>query len=174
MVLFCHQDTKTCLRETLRQAGTKFFNFLTFACLTIFLRAFVPSWQPWKAAESYLCGMQDNMTSLHAALLKNLSIVELNAMQQTVIEKTASSGDFMILSPTGSGKTLAFLIPFVGQLKPDGPGVQALIVVPSRALALQIEQVFKSMKTSSKVSCCYSWHSIQMVHKSISGRRAAL
>src|SRR5260221_2827868 len=161
MVLFCHQDTKTCLRETLRQAGTKFFNFLTFACLSIFLRAFVPSWQPWKAAESYLCGMQDNMTSLHAALLKNLSIGELNAMQQTVIEKTASSGDFMILSPTGSGKTLAFLIPLVGKLKPDGQGVQALIVVPSRELALQIEHVFKSMKTSFKVSCCYGGPSIK-------------
>ncbi len=174
MVLFGHQDTKTCLRETLRQAGTKFFNFLTFACLTIFLRAFVPSWQPWKAAESYLCGMQDNMTSLHAALLKNLSIVELNAMQQTVIEKTASSGDFMILSPTGSGKTLAFLIPLVGKLKPDGQGVQALIVVPSRELALQIEHVFKSMKTSFKVSCCYGGHSMKMEQNSLSEAPAVI
>ncbi len=174
MVLFCHQDTKTCLRETLRQAGTKFFNFLTFACLSIFLRAFVPSWQPWKAAESYLCGMQDNMTSLHAALLKNLSIVELNAMQQTVIEKTASSGDFMILSPTGSGKTLAFLIPLVGKLKPDGQGVQALIVVPSRELALQIEHVFKSMQTSFKVSCCYGGHSMKMEQNSLSEAPAVI
>jgi len=127
-----------------------------------------------KAAEGYLCGMHDNMTSPHATLLKNLSIVELNAMQQAVIEKTASSGDFMILAPTGSGKTLAFLIPLVGKLKPDGQGVQALIVVPSRELALQIEHVFKSMKTSFKVSCCYGGHSMKMEQNSLSEAPAVI
>ena len=47
------------------------------------------------------------------------------------------------MSPTGSGKTLAFLLPLVQSLKADVQGVQAVVLVPSRELALQIENVFK-------------------------------
>lgn len=79
-------------------------------------------------------------------------------MQERAIEKAATLPNLLLLAPTGSGKTLAFLIPLLDRLKPDGNGVQALIVAPSRELSLQIEQVFKAMKTSYKVSCCYGGH----------------
>jgi ATP-independent RNA helicase DbpA len=62
------------------------------------------------------------------------------------------------LSPTGSGKTLAFLLPVLAQLKSEQQGVQALVLVPSRELAIQIESVFKKMATGFKVSCCYGGH----------------
>ena len=35
---------------------------------------------------------------------------------------------------------------------------QALIIVPSRELALQIDQVFRTMQTGFKVTCCYGGH----------------
>ena len=92
--------------------------------------------------------MQNTISATNTEFLKNLSIANFNEMQTTFIEKATSSGNLMLLAPTGSGKTLAFLIPLVNKLSPDASGVQALIVTPSRELALQIEQVFRAMKLS--------------------------
>ncbi|MEP7258952.1 MAG: DEAD/DEAH box helicase, partial [Flavitalea sp.] len=64
----------------------------------------------------------------------------------------------VLLSSTGSGKTIAFLWPLVELLDNDNPLTQALIVVPSRELAIQIEQVFKAMGTEFKITCCYGGH----------------
>ena len=112
--------------------------------------------------------MQNNPKAIHAEYLKNLSIPEFNEMQIAVIEKAATSNNLMLLAPTGSGKTLAFLVPLVDRLNEAVSGVQALIVAPSRELSLQIEQVFKSMKTSFKVTCCYGGHSMRVEQNSLS------
>ncbi len=79
-------------------------------------------------------------------------------MQQASLQANEAHNDVVLLSPTGSGKTLAFLLPIVQQLDASKRATQALIVVPSRELALQIEQVFKSMQTPHKVTCCYGGH----------------
>ena len=81
-------------------------------------------------------------------ILHNLKIQELTPMQEAAKEAYQSAKDLVLLSPTGSGKTLAFLLPLVQTLKADIQGVQALVLVPSRELALQIETVFKSMGNS--------------------------
>src|SRR6185369_2520457 len=65
-------------------------------------------------------------------------------------------------------------IPLINVLRADADGVQALIVVPSRELALQIEHVFKSMKTSFKVSCCYGGHSMKIEQNSLSEAPAVI
>ena len=90
--------------------------------------------------------------------LENLKIATLNKMQLAAIEAAKKSSDIVLLAPTGSGKTLAFLLPVVSSLKAGVNGVQALILVPSRELALQIEQVFKQMSTGFKVNCFYGGH----------------
>jgi ATP-independent RNA helicase DbpA len=64
----------------------------------------------------------------------------------------------LLLSATGSGKTLAYLLPLVKLLDPANKNTQAIIIVPSRELALQIESVFKSMGSDNKVTCCYGGH----------------
>ncbi|MDH4092002.1 MAG: DEAD/DEAH box helicase [Cyclobacteriaceae bacterium] len=112
--------------------------------------------------------MQQNLNDTYAEFLKNLSIPALNTMQEAVIEKTALADNVMLLAPTGSGKTLAFLISVMGILHTAGKGVQALIVAPSRELSLQIEQVFRTMKTNFKVSCCYGGHSVKIEQSSLS------
>lgn len=81
-------------------------------------------------------------------------------MQRLAIDSVSGS-DTVILSPTGSGKTLAFLIPLYRSLDSTKKGVQALILVPSRELALQIEQVFKAMGTGFKVNCFYGGHPVR-------------
>lgn len=79
-------------------------------------------------------------------------------MQQASIEAGGQENDFILLSATGTGKTLGFLLPVITRLNPELRSTQALIVVPSRELALQIEQVVKTMGTGFKVTCCYGGH----------------
>jgi ATP-independent RNA helicase DbpA len=79
-------------------------------------------------------------------------------MQQASIEANEKNDNIILLSATGSGKTLGFLLPVLSSLDPSQPKSQALIIVPSRELALQIEQVFKTMGTDFKVTCCYGGH----------------
>jgi superfamily II DNA/RNA helicase len=74
--------------------------------------------------------------------LQKLNIEKLNPMQEAAID-AAKKGDVILLSPTGSGKTLGFLLPLLGFAGCEcSLHVQVLILVPSRELALQIEQVF--------------------------------
>ncbi len=80
-------------------------------------------------------------------------------MQQASLKAAKKGGDLVILSPTGSGKTLGFLLPVLHMLEQDKAGVQAMVIVPSRELAIQIESVFRSMGTGFKVTCCYGGHS---------------
>jgi superfamily II DNA/RNA helicase len=118
--------------------------------------------------------MQKNTSIDHTEFLKNMGIAELNEMQTAVIEKAASTPHLVLLAPTGSGKTLAFLISMLNKLRADTTGVQAMIVAPSRELSLQIEQVFRSMKTSYKVSCCYGGHSVKIEQNSLSEAPAVI
>ncbi|MCS3794748.1 DEAD/DEAH box helicase [Niastella sp. OAS944] len=89
--------------------------------------------------------------------LSNLQIEALNEMQQASLEANKTSNEVILLADTGSGKTLAFLLP-VTQLLHKKSVTQALIVVPSRELAMQIESVFKKMGTGFKITCCYGGH----------------
>lgn len=79
-------------------------------------------------------------------------------MQLASIEAISQQNNVLLLSATGSGKTLAFLLPIVKMLDAANLKTQAIIIVPSRELALQIETVFKSMGTNFKVTCCYGGH----------------
>lgn len=90
--------------------------------------------------------------------IENLGIDDLNEMQLASIEANNTHKDVILISSTGSGKTIAFLLPILQSLKKDNKKTQALIVVPSRELALQIEQVFKKMQTGFKITCCYGGH----------------
>jgi superfamily II DNA/RNA helicase len=105
--------------------------------------------------------------------LTNLNIAELNDMQLAALA-AAAKGDTLLLSPTGSGKTLAFLLPLLNLLNPAETRVQALILVPSRELALQIEQVFKDMKSGFKVNCCYGGHPVKIERNNLSQPPALL
>lgn len=107
-------------------------------------------------------------------ILDHLKISKLNDMQEAVLKAADTGSDLLVLAPTGSGKTLAFLLPILKQLKPNVKGVQALILVPSRELALQIEQVFKQMSTGFKVNCCYGGHAIKIERNNLEEAPAIL
>jgi superfamily II DNA/RNA helicase len=99
------------------------------------------------------------VTKLHFdTILSRLKIKALNEMQLASIAAFDKQDSVVLLSATGSGKTLAYLLPLIKLIKPAGTKTQAIIIVPSRELALQIESVFKSMGTNLKVTCCYGGH----------------
>jgi superfamily II DNA/RNA helicase len=91
-------------------------------------------------------------------------------MQEMSLRANDSGRNVLLLSPTGSGKTLAFLLPLLRQLKVDANESQALVLAPSRELALQIEQVFKGMNSPFHCACCYGGHSIEMEAKNLSNK----
>lgn len=91
-------------------------------------------------------------------ILQNFKIKKLNDMQLASIDANKKNNDVILVAPTGSGKTLAFLLPLISIIDANKKGVQVLIIAPSRELAIQIEQVFKTMATGFKVNCCYGGH----------------
>ena len=91
-------------------------------------------------------------------ILANLKIEALNEMQLASIKANDEHDNVLLLSATGSGKTLGFLLPIVQRLDPAVKTVQALILAPSRELAIQIDEVFRKMGTGYKVTCCYGGH----------------
>jgi superfamily II DNA/RNA helicase len=101
--------------------------------------------------------MSDKKYSL-PVILNNLRIEGLNEMQEASIAANKERDNIILLSATGSGKTLAFLLPVLDGLDAASIKTSAMIVTPSRELALQIEQVFKTMGTGFKVTCCYGGH----------------
>lgn len=107
-------------------------------------------------------------------LLSNLNIKKLNPLQEEVTAKAKTGKDLVVLAPTGSGKTLAFLLPLLSNLNNAQKGVQCLVMVPSRELGLQIEQVLKQMSTGFKVTCCYGGHSVKVERNTLTEAPAVL
>lgn len=108
------------------------------------------------------------------SILKTLSIDSLNQMQLDMLDAFNNSDDILLLSPTGSGKTLGFLLPILNSIQPEIKKVQILILVPARELAIQIEAVFKSMKTDFKVNSCYGGHPLKIERNNLQTPPAVL
>jgi superfamily II DNA/RNA helicase len=89
------------------------------------------------------------------AILKKLGITQLNQMQKDAQKAISSNSEIVLLSPTGTGKTLAFLLPIIDDLDSASNQVQVLILVPSRELAIQIEQVIREMGSGYKTNAVY-------------------
>lgn len=92
-------------------------------------------------------------------ILEKLKIKELNPMQVKSEKVIKDSKEIVLLSPTGTGKTLAFLLPIIADLDPTIREVQVIILVPSRELAIQIQQVIREMGSGYKATAVYGGRS---------------
>lgn len=113
-------------------------------------------------------------TDLRTRTLTALGIEALNPMQQAAEQAIRPGTDTFLVAPTGSGKTLGFLWPVLQGLRPDQPTVQCLVLVPSRELAMQIEQVWRQMATGFKVNVCYGGHAMDTEIRNLSNPPALL
>jgi ATP-independent RNA helicase DbpA len=106
--------------------------------------------------------------------LKNLNIAALNEMQKQAMDTIYTHRNTLIHSPTGSGKTLAYLLPTAKMVDATKNTVQALIIVPSRELAIQIKDVHNAMRSSVKIMCCYGGHALEAEKNSFKNEPAIL
>ena len=90
------------------------------------------------------------------AALSRQGITEPLAVQADAVPALLDGDDVVIEAPTGSGKSLAFLLPLVDRLRErSGPGPRALVVTPTRELAIQVERVFVSLESGLKCALLY-------------------
>lgn len=102
--------------------------------------------------EIVFTGLPMNSIGLHPHLVKTLAdlmgITELTNVQQRTVPVALGGRDILVRSQTGSGKTLAYALPIVQQLQEIRPkltrtdGIYALVIVPTRELAIQTLEVF--------------------------------
>lgn len=102
-----------------------------------------------------------------------LGIKSLNEMQLEVLERASGGAhDFIIYSPTGSGKTVAFAIPLLEGVDANVQGVQAVVIVPSRELAIQVYNVLHALVDDVKITACYGGHSVDDERRSLAATPA--
>ena len=90
-------------------------------------------------------------------------------MQEDALLASRELSDVILLSPTGTGKTLAYLLPLIERLRQGVVGVQAMVIVPSRELALQIEGVMKAMNLPWKAMSVYGGRAAMDEHRTMKG-----
>jgi ATP-dependent RNA helicase DeaD len=86
------------------------------------------------------------------AVLANMEIIEPTPIQAEAIPALLAGNDVVGQSATGSGKTLAYGIPLVERLARDKRVVQALVLVPTRELAIQVNTVLGKLAASRRLS----------------------
>mgnify|MGYP003306965713 CR=1 FL=1 len=112
---------------------------------------------------------QSQLNELQAAALGKLAITELTPMQEEALTACRQHRDVILLSPTGTGKTLAYLLPLIERMQVGVAGVQAIVIVPSRELALQIDTVWRSMALPWKAMSVYGGRAAMDEHRSMKG-----
>jgi ATP-dependent RNA helicase RhlE len=86
--------------------------------------------------------------NIHPKLKQALKVKKFERpteIQDKSIEYIMDGRDVLGIAKTGTGKTGAFLIPFIDRWLNDKSFLQVLVVVPTRELALQVEEEFKSL-----------------------------
>lgn len=99
--------------------------------------------------------------------LDKLGVSALNPMQEMMMDEYPLHRQIVLLSPTGSGKTLAYLLPLLQNVDTNSDELQALIVVPSRELAIQTQQVMKLLSSTLRSYACYGGRPAMDEHRAI-------
>ena len=86
------------------------------------------------------------------AALASMEIIEPTAIQAEAIPALLDGKDLVGQSATGSGKTLAYSIPIVERLARDKRVVQALVLVPTRELAVQVNTVLSKLASRRRLT----------------------
>lgn len=100
-------------------------------------------------------------------ILRTLGFDHLTPMQEAMGRAGSTIGGIVLLSPTGSGKTLAYLLPLIAAVDCSLDVLQAVIIVPTRELAIQSENVLKQMKTGLRALPLYGGRPAMEEHRKI-------
>src|SRR5579863_4161498 len=101
---------------------------------------------------------QFSLSDALMARLKTNKFETPTPVQAAAIPPALEGRDVLATAQTGTGKTLSFLIPIIEMLqrphsqRMEGRGAQALILLPTRELAMQVEQAFQAVRPSAVYS----------------------
>jgi len=79
--------------------------------------------------------------------LANANFITPTPVQAGAIPPALEGRDVLATAQTGTGKTLSFLVPLIERM-PQGKGCSALILLPTRELAMQVEQNYRKLTGS--------------------------
>ncbi|MEO2074001.1 MAG: DEAD/DEAH box helicase [Bacillus sp. (in: firmicutes)] len=82
--------------------------------------------------------------------LRSLGIAKPTPIQEQAIPNVMKGSDIIAQAQTGTGKTFAFILPILERLRNDVDHIQALIVTPTRELALQITEEVEKLIADHK------------------------
>ncbi|MFS0727955.1 DEAD/DEAH box helicase [Paenibacillus sp. 1P07SE] len=104
-------------------------------------------------------------------LLRQHGITAPTPVQTAAIPLALEGKDIIVQAQTGTGKTLAFALPILQRLQPQSPHVQALIVTPTRELAIQITQELQKLApaTGCKVLAAYGGQDVDAQIRKLQG-----
>jgi len=95
-----------------------------------------------------------NSLGLNPSLLNALEkerITIPTEIQIKVIPQVLKNKDLIVQSPTGTGKTLAYLLPLFGMIDASKKEMQAIILVPTHELAIQIQRQIERLSQNSEI-----------------------
>ena len=85
------------------------------------------------------------------AAIARMNISSPTPIQEKVIPSLMAGRDLIGQARTGSGKTLAFAVPMIERCDPSFRGIQALVLVPTRELAIQVAAVVEALASSQQL-----------------------
>lgn len=100
-----------------------------------------------------------NKNEIHTSLaeaLKKQNISVPTEIQSKVIPEAVKNRDLIIQSETGTGKTLAYLLPLFKKLDTSAREMQAIILVPTHELAMQILRQIESLSQNSDIKATFT------------------
>ena len=103
------------------------------------------------------------------AAISRMDISEPTPIQAQSIPHLLAGRDLIGQARTGSGKTLAFAVPLAEQCDPSVRQVQALVLVPTRELAIQVSGVMEALASSQRlrVTLLYGGRSLRPEHTAL-------
>lgn len=110
-------------------------------------------------------GLEWHDFGLHKDLMMGIvakNFARPSPIQEEVIPRILEGESIIARAKNGTGKTAAFLIPLLNGLNKPGPDVKALILVPTRELALQTSAVIRELAKFMKVECMVSTGGTQL------------
>jgi ATP-dependent RNA helicase RhlE len=106
------------------------------------------------------------------AELATRSILEPFRIQELVLPDALAGLDVLAKSPTGSGKTLAFGVPIVERTAVNGDRPSALVLVPTRELAAQVNAELESLARVKNLSVAVAYGGVPLGAQAKRAKRA--
>jgi ATP-dependent RNA helicase RhlE len=94
------------------------------------------------------------------------------SVQRSVVPDVLAGRDVLVKSPTGSGKTLAFGLPLVERLEANDARAAALVLVPTRELAVQVADDLTDIARARALSLATVYGGVGLERQAKLARRA--